>query len=90
MTPTEAVERSLGTLNVFDMKTVDELLEARVRLYERRVGTSHWPHLLSAYISRGTSVPPSRDLWSEALDRRAMVVGRERAMANRPGRDTDT
>jgi hypothetical protein len=88
MTPTESVGRALELVNTFDMKGADELLETRVRLYERRIGSSHWPHLLSSYISKGTSVPPSRDLWKEDPQRRAMVVGKERAMARREEKET--
>jgi hypothetical protein len=62
------------------MKDSQELLAARVRLYEREIGTSHWPHLLTSFISEKTSVPPRRDLFSTEIERRCLVVGKEWGM----------
>ena len=80
MTPTEYVSRSLPLTNIYDMKDSRELLEARVRLYEREIGTSHWPHLLTSFISKTTSVPPRRDFLNEDIERRCLVVGKELAV----------
>ena len=72
MTPTSFAERSID-----EGTTKEQILENRVRLYERKIGTSHWPHLLTTSISKDTTIPKSHDLNEESEELRCLVVGNE-------------
>lgn len=78
MTPTSFTER-----NIDEEITKEEILETRIRLYERNIGTSHWPHLLSSSISKNSTIPKIRDFENEPEDIRCLVAGNDLGKLNK-------
>lgn len=72
MTPTSFIDR-----NGDNELSRQEVLETRVRLYERNIGTSHWPHLITTSLSKNSGIPKAKDFFEESEEKKCIIAGNE-------------